>query len=71
MATHHGGTGCPVDRDIDLHVEDAETTGIDNNNESISGWDTAIALGGPEQKGTLISYTQQPGQVDGTHKGQK
>ena len=22
--THHGGTGCPVDKDIDLHIEDAE-----------------------------------------------
>ena len=48
MATHHRGTGCPIDRDIDLHVEDAETTGLDNDNESISGLDTTIALGGPE-----------------------
>ena len=24
MATCHRGAGCPVDRDIDLHVEDTE-----------------------------------------------
>ena len=24
MATHHGGAGCLVDRDINLHIEDAE-----------------------------------------------
>ena len=53
LATHHGGTGCPIDRDIDLHVEDAEgiNTGLDNDNESTSGSDTTIALGGPEAEG--------------------
>ena len=51
MATHHRGIGCPIDRDIDLHVVDAETTGLDNDNESISGSDTIIALGGPEEEG--------------------
>ena len=51
MATCHGGTGCPLDRDISLHIDNAETTGLDNNNESISGSDTIIALGGPEAEG--------------------
>ena len=41
----------PIGRDIDLHVEDAETTGLDNDSESISGLDTTIALGGPEAEG--------------------
>ena len=52
-ATHHGGTGCPLDRDIDLHIEDAEgiNTGLDNDNESTSGSDTTIALGEPEVEG--------------------
>ena len=36
MATHHGGAGHPVARD-DLHIEDPETTGIGNDNDSISG----------------------------------
>ena len=51
MATNHGGAGCPIDSDIDLHIEDAEITGLDNNNESIKGSDTTIALGGPEAEG--------------------
>ena len=37
VTTLHGGTGCSLDRDIDVYVEDAETTGIDNDNESITG----------------------------------
>ena len=50
MATCHGGTGHPVDRDIDLHVEDMEgiNTGPDNDNENTSGSDTTIAFGGSE-----------------------
>ena len=51
MATHHRGTGFPLDRDIDLNIEDSETTGIDNDNESIHGSDTTVALGGPEAEG--------------------
>ena len=51
MATHHGGAGCSIDSDIDVHVEDAETTGLDNDNESTSGSDTTIALGSPEAEG--------------------
>ena len=46
MATHHRGAGCPIDRDTNLHIEDAETTGLENDNEIISGLDTTIALGG-------------------------
>ena len=50
MATHHGGTGCPVDSDIDLHTDDLEgiNTGLANDNESTSGSDTTVSLGGPE-----------------------
>ena len=51
MATHHRGAGCPIARVIDLHVEDTETKGLDNDNESISSSDTTIALGGPEAEG--------------------
>ena len=50
MATCHRGTGCPVDRDINLHIEDMEgiNTGPDNDNESTGGSDTIIAFGGSE-----------------------
>ena len=53
MATHHGGAGCPVDRDIDLHIEDMEgiNTGPDNDDESTSGSDTTVAFGGSEVDG--------------------
>ena len=53
MATYHAGTGWPVDRDIDLQAEDAEgiNTGLDNNNESTSGLNTTITLGGSEPDG--------------------
>ena len=40
-----------TDRDINLHIEDVETTGLENDNESISSSDTTIALGGPETEG--------------------
>ena len=50
MPTCHGGAGCPVDRVINLHIEDLEgiNTGLDNDKESTSGSDTTIALGGSE-----------------------
>ena len=50
MATHHGGKGWPIGRDIDLHVEDAEgiNTGLDNNSESTRGSDSTVALGRPK-----------------------
>ena len=48
MATCHGGAGCPLDRDINLHVEDSETTGLENDSESTSGLDATVAVGGPE-----------------------
>ena len=53
MATHHRGTECPLDRDINLHIEDSETTGLDNENESTSGSDTTVVLGGSEVGGHL------------------
>ena len=40
-----------IDEDINLHIEDAETTGLANDNESDSGLDATIALGGPEAEG--------------------
>ena len=46
MATCHRGAGCPLDRDIDLHIEEA--MGIDNDNENTHGLDITVALGGPE-----------------------
>ena len=47
MATCYGGTECPIDRDIILHIEDAKgiNTGPDNNNESTRGSDTTTAFG--------------------------
>ena len=48
---HHGGAGCPRNRDIDLQKEDAESTGQENDNESTSGLDATIFLGGPEAEG--------------------
>ena len=55
MATCHGGAGCPLDRDIDLNVEDSETTGIANDNESTHGSDATIALGDQRQKITPLT----------------
>ena len=49
MAIIHGSAGCPIDRDINLHVEDPEA--IDNDNDSISGSDTTVAWGGLETEG--------------------
>ena len=54
IATHHRSEGCCIDRDINLHVDNAETTSIDNDNESISGSNTTIALGGSEAEGNPI-----------------
>ena len=50
-AMHHGSAGHPLDRDIDLHIEDSETTCLDNDIETTSGLDTIVALGGPEAEG--------------------
>ena len=49
MATCHGGAACPLDRDIDLHIEEA--MGIDNDDVSTHGSDATVALGGPEAEG--------------------
>ena len=53
MATHHRGTGCPVDSDINLHIDNVEgiNTGLANDNEITSGLDTTVAMGGPEAEG--------------------
>ena len=47
IATHHRGAGHPIARDS-LQIEDPETTGKDSNNDSISGLDATVALGGLE-----------------------
>ena len=51
MSTHHGGSGCPIDRDADIHVEDPEATGMDNDNKSISGLDATVTSGGLKAEG--------------------
>ena len=53
MATHHGSTGCPVERDTDSHIEDIQGIDIepDNDNESTSSSDTTVAFGGSEADG--------------------
>ena len=51
VATHHGGTGYPLDRGINLNEEDSKPTDIDNDDESTHGLDATVALGGPEAEG--------------------
>ena len=53
MATHQRSVGCPVDRDINPHIEDTEgiNTGPLNENESTSDSDTATVFGGSETDG--------------------
>ena len=51
MTAHHRGAGHPIDRGIDLHVEDPEATDMDNDNESISGSDATVAMGVLEVEG--------------------
>ena len=46
MATYHRGTGYPLDRGLDILMEDPEHTDLDNDSTHSS--DTTIALGGPE-----------------------
>ena len=48
MAIHHRGTGCPLDRGIDLHAEDPELADIDNESTHSSD-----ALGEQEAEGYL------------------
>ena len=50
MATHHRGIGHPTARD-DLHIEDPEATGMDDDNDTISGLDATVALGGLKAEG--------------------
>ena len=49
MATHHGGTGHPLDRSIDLHAEVPEHADVDN--ESPYSCNATVALGGLEAEG--------------------
>ena len=49
MASCHRGTGCPLDRGLDILTEDLKCTNIDN--ESTHSSDTTVALGGPEAVG--------------------
>ena len=49
-ATHNIGGGHPITRD-DLHIENPEATGMDNNNDSISSSDATVGLGGLEAEG--------------------
>ena len=52
MVTHHRGTECQVDRDINLHMEDMEDINTGHNdNVSASHSDTTIAFGGSEKDG--------------------
>ena len=51
MATHHRGTGCPLDRGSDLNAEDPEPTDIDN--ESTHSSDATVALEDQRYKATL------------------
>ena len=50
MATHHRDAGHPIARD-DLHIEDPEATGMDNDKDSIGGSDATVALGGLDAEG--------------------
>ena len=47
MPIHHGDTRHPVARN-DPHIEDQEITGLDSDNDRISGLDATVALGGLE-----------------------
>ena len=49
MATHYGGTGCTLDRGMDILTKDPEHTDI--HNESTHSSDSTVALGGPEAVG--------------------
>ena len=49
MAAHHRGTGCLLDRGLDIITEDTEHADI--NNDSTNSSDTRVALGGPEGVG--------------------
>ena len=49
MATHHRGTGCPLERGLDIITEDPEHAYL--NNGSTHSLDATVALGGPEAVG--------------------
>ena len=54
MATHHRGTGHPLNRGLDILTEDPEHN--DNYNESTHSLDATVALGGPE----AVEHPQDP-----------
>ena len=56
MVTHHRGTGHPIGRDVNLHIEDPEATGMDNDNDSISGSDATVALVDRRQKVAPVNF---------------
>ena len=72
MATYHRGAGCTgIDRDLNSHIGNTEGIEIcpDNDNESTSSSDNTNAFGGLEADGhPKKHFTQQPGQVNCTHK---
>ena len=49
IATHHGDAGCPLDRGLDILIEDPEHADIDNNSTHSS--DATVAIGSPEAVG--------------------
>ena len=49
MATNHDGAGSPLDRGLDILVEDPEHADI--HNDSTHSSDATVALGGPEAVG--------------------
>ena len=49
MATHHGGTGHPLDRGMDILAEDPEH--VDIKNESTHSSHATVTLGGPDAEG--------------------
>ena len=70
MATHHRGTGCPLDRGVNLHAEVPEPADIDN--ESTHSSNATVALEGPEAEG----HSKDPvynnhKKIDSTHEGDK
>ena len=54
MATYHGGVGCPVDDDINLHIVDTEGIHTEpvNDDDSTTSTGTTIIFGGPEAEFT-------------------
>ena len=54
MATCHRGAGCPLDRSLDVLIEDAEHIDIDNDSTHSS--DATFTLGSPE----VVRHPEDP-----------